>query len=92
MQLLLEKLALAASLTQMPLFDFERSVKRQYLVTVLIENKFNQCRAAKVLGVHRNTVCRLLHELDIDLRVLIVEHAKKPAASEKPSAVAAQVG
>lgn len=45
-----------------------REFKRRFIITVLEENKGNQCRAARQLGMHRNTLSRTLSELKIDVR------------------------
>ena len=47
-----------------------REFKRHFILTVLEENKGNQCRAARQLGMHRNTLSRTLAELRIDVRQL----------------------
>jgi len=45
-----------------------REFKKRFILAVLEENKGNQCRAARELGMHRNTLSRTLAELEIDLR------------------------
>ena len=45
-----------------------REFKRRFISTVLEENKGNQCRAARQLGMHRNTLSRTIDELKIDVR------------------------
>ena len=40
-----------------------REFKRRFIATVLQENKGNQCRAARQLGMHRNTLSRTISEL-----------------------------
>ena len=47
-----------------------REFKKRFILTVLQENKGNQCRAARELGMHRNTLSRTLSELKIDVRQL----------------------
>jgi Fis family transcriptional regulator len=47
-----------------------REFKKRYIVAVLEENSGNQCKAARELGMHRNTLSRTLHELKVDLRGL----------------------
>jgi DNA-binding NtrC family response regulator len=42
--------------------------KRRFIATVLQENNGNQCRAARQLGMHRNTLSRTISELRIDIR------------------------
>jgi DNA-binding NtrC family response regulator len=45
-----------------------REFKKRFIATVLAENKGNQCRAARQLGMHRNTLSRTIGELKIDVR------------------------
>lgn len=59
-----------------------REFKKRFIVTVLQENNGNQCRAARELGMHRNTLSRTLDELKIDVRQL--REAKRPPRSARP--------
>jgi len=43
-----------------------REFKRRFILEVLSNNRGNQCKAARELGVHRNTLSRILAELKID--------------------------
>ena len=45
-----------------------REFKKRFVMEALRQNKGNCCRAARELGVHRNTLSRTLTELKIDLR------------------------
>jgi hypothetical protein len=47
-----------------------REFKKVFIAHVLEQNKGNQCKAAKQLGMHRNTLSRTLAELDLDVRAL----------------------
>jgi Fis family transcriptional regulator, factor for inversion stimulation protein len=40
--------------------------RKQFISTLLTRHHGNQCKAAKELGVHRNTIKRMLKELGID--------------------------
>jgi Fis family transcriptional regulator len=60
-----------------------REFKRRYLLTVLANNKGNQCKAAKELGVHRNTLSRIIAELEID-PAQVRNGLKRPPRSERP--------
>ena len=42
-----------------------REFKRRYILHVLNANRGNQCRAARELGMHRNTMSRTISELKI---------------------------
>ena len=47
-----------------------REFKKRFLLTVLQENQGNQCRAARQLGMHRNTLSRTISELKLDIRAV----------------------
>jgi hypothetical protein len=38
------------------------TVRRQFVIDVLIENRGNQIAAAESLGIHRNTLYRIMRE------------------------------
>jgi DNA-binding NtrC family response regulator len=61
-----------------------REFKKRFILTVLEENKGNQCRAARELGMHRNTLSRTLSELKIDVRQLR-EGTRRPPRSARPA-------
>src|SRR6202042_3271283 len=60
-----------------------REFKKRFILTVLEENRGNQCRAARQLGMHRNTLSRTMQELKIDVRPLR-GGAKRPPRSARP--------
>jgi Fis family transcriptional regulator len=60
-----------------------REFKRRFLMEVLAHHKGNQCKAAKELGVHRNTLSRTIAELEID-PAQIRSGLKRPVRSERP--------
>ena len=60
-----------------------REFKKRFILTVLEENRGNQCRAARELGMHRNTLSRTMQELKIDVRPLRAG-AKRPPRSTGP--------
>jgi Fis family transcriptional regulator, factor for inversion stimulation protein len=62
-----------------------REFKRCFIATVLEENKGNQCRAARQLGMHRNTLSRTIAELNLDVRSAR-PGARRPPRSARPSA------
>ena len=43
-----------------------REFKKRFILTVLQENQGNQCKAARNLGMHRNTLSRTIAELKVD--------------------------
>jgi Fis family transcriptional regulator, factor for inversion stimulation protein len=60
-----------------------REFKKRFILTVLQENKGNQCRAARELGMHRNTLSRTINELKIDVRQLR-DGVRRPPRSARP--------
>jgi DNA-binding NtrC family response regulator len=57
-----------AERAHMTVHEFRRFAVRRYLEHLLAENRGNQCRTAKAGGLHRNTLARQIHELQIGLR------------------------
>jgi len=60
-----------------------REFKRRFLMEVLAHHKGNQCKAAKELGMHRNTLSRTIAELELDASQ-IRGNLKRPPRSERP--------
>ena len=60
-----------------------REFKKRFLLEVLQAHRGNQCKAAKVLKVHRNTLSRMIAELEIDPAELRAG-LKRPPRSERP--------
>ncbi|MBV8206260.1 MAG: histidine kinase [Acidobacteria bacterium] len=60
-----------------------REFKKRFVQTVLQENNGNQCKAARELGMHRNTLSRTITELKLDIRV-IRNGARRPPRAARP--------
>ena len=60
-----------------------REFKKRFLLEVLAHHKGNQCKAAKELGMHRNTLSRTIVELKLDPSQ-IRGGLKRPPRSERP--------
>lgn len=60
-----------------------REFKKRFLVEVLAHHRGNQCKAAKELGMHRNTLSRTIAELQIDPSQ-IRRGLKRPSRGERP--------
>ena len=60
-----------------------REFKKRFILTVLEENRGNQCKAARELGMHRNTLSRTMQELKIDVRPLRAD-TKRPPRPARP--------
>jgi Fis family transcriptional regulator len=63
-----------------------REFKKRFILTVLQENNGNQCKAARILGMHRNTLSRTITELKLDLRTLR-QDGKRPVRSARLAAM-----
>jgi Fis family transcriptional regulator len=63
-----------------------REFKKRFILTVLEQHNANQCKAARVLGMHRNTLSRTITELKLDLRSLR-NVARRPPRSARPAAL-----
>ena len=58
-----------------------REFRRRYIQEVLGHNKGNQCKAARELGVHRNTLSRIMADLQLDPNQIKLG-LKRPARGE----------
>jgi Fis family transcriptional regulator, factor for inversion stimulation protein len=64
-----------------------REFKKRFILTVLEENNGNQCKAARELGMHRNTLSRTITELKLDVRSLR-NGTRRPPRSARPAPMA----
>ena len=80
----LEALILQMYKSNMLYSEAVREFKKRFIVTVLEENRGNQCKAARQLGMHRNTLSRTITELDLDVRA-VRAGIRRPPKSEKPA-------
>ena len=60
-----------------------REFQKVFLVTALRDQNGNQIKAARDLGIHRNSLRRLLTDLDVDVRAL-PHGLRRPPRSERP--------
>jgi len=65
-----------------------REFKKRFIVTVLEENNGNQCKAARQLGMHRNTLSRTITELKVDVKALRTGSRRMPPRMERPAPLA----
>jgi Fis family transcriptional regulator, factor for inversion stimulation protein len=56
-----------AASARMTVREFEMLARRRYVELLLAEHRGNQCKAARSLGMHRNTLGRAVNQLGIDL-------------------------
>ena len=61
-----------------------REFKKKFILAVLQENKGNQCKAARQLGMHRNTLSRTITELGLDIKTLRGTGTRRPPRSARP--------
>lgn len=54
-----------------------REFKKKFIMHVLREYRGNQCKAARELGMHRNTLSRTIAELKLDVRQLVDSRRSK---------------
>ncbi len=67
--------------------DAVKQFKKRFVLEVLAQHKGNQCKAAEELDMHRNTLSRLLAELEMDsaqIRTGIRNGMRRPPVSERP--------
>lgn len=63
-----------------------REFKKRFILAVLQKNQGNQCRAARELGMHRNTLSRTITELKLDVRA-VRNGTRRPPRSARPVAL-----
>jgi Fis family transcriptional regulator len=68
-----------------------REFKKRFILEVLAHHRGNQCKAARELGMHRNTLSRTIAELDLD-PTQIRNGLKRPARGERPVYESTHVG
>jgi Fis family transcriptional regulator len=78
----LERLVLQMYRSGLRYSEALREFQRTFLATVLREANANQVRAAKRLGIHRNTLRRQVEELGLDVKSLRVAR-RRPPLSER---------
>ena len=55
--------------------------KKRFILTVLQDCKGNQCKAARQLGMHRNTLSRTIAELKLDAKGLRAGTRRPPRST-----------
>jgi len=56
--------------------------QKTFILTVLKDQRGNQCKAAERLGIHRNTLRRMIRALEIDIGPTRATGKRRPARSE----------
>jgi Fis family transcriptional regulator, factor for inversion stimulation protein len=60
-----------------------RQFQKTFILAVLKDQRGNQCKAAKKLGMHRNTLRRTIRELDIDIGPTRATGNRRPPRAER---------
>lgn len=61
-----------------------REFQEGFILTALREQKVNQCRAAQKLGMHRNSLRRIICDLQLDIQSIRAAVRRRPLRSEPP--------
>ena len=77
----LEKLVLQMHRSGTPYSEAVREFQKAFIIVVLRELNGNKVRAAGKLGMHRNTLRRTLHELDVDIKSLRFSRRRPPVST-----------
>ena len=64
-----------------------REFQKAFILTVLKDQRGNQCKAAERLGIHRNTLRRTIRELEIDIGATRAMGRRRPPQSDLPMSV-----
>ena len=62
--------------------DAVREFQKTFILTVLKDQRGNQCKAAKKLGMHRNTLRRTIRALQIDVGPTRATGKRRPPQSD----------
>ena len=81
----LEKLVLQMCRSGAPYSEAVREFQKPFITAVLRDNG-NQVRAARQLGMHRNTLRRNLQELGLDIKSMRASR-RRPPVSARPMAM-----
>ena len=81
----LERLVLQMYRSGTPFPEAVREFQKAFITAVLRDLNGNQVRAARKLGMHRNTLRRNLQELDVDIKSVRVSRRRPPASARPPA-------
>ena len=80
----LESLVIQMQASGITYAEAVREFKKRFILEVLARHRGNQCKAARELQMHRNTLSRTIAELELD-PVQIRLGLKRPPRSERPA-------
>lgn len=71
-----------------------REFRKRFIMEVLRQNRGNQCKAARELGMHRNTLSRTIAELKLDVHQICGTRPRyvAPRRPVQPAAMAVSAG
>jgi len=78
----LEKLVLHMYRSDMQYAEAVRQFQSVFIISVLREQRANQVRTAQKLGMHRNTLRRIIRNFELDIRPLRPS-TRRPPLSER---------
>ena len=78
MQEQLERIVLQMHEAGVRCSDAVREFQKAFILAVLKDQSGNQCRAAKILGIHRNTLRRAIRALEIDIVPTLAVGKRRP--------------
>jgi transcriptional regulator with GAF, ATPase, and Fis domain len=82
----LEKLVLHMYRSGIRYSEAVREFQKVFILTVLREQKANQFKAAPRLGMHRNTLRRIIRKLELDIGILGPPVSARPVLEKKAKA------
>jgi Fis family transcriptional regulator, factor for inversion stimulation protein len=87
----LEKLVLQMYRSGVEYSEAVREFQSVFILTVLRDQRANQFRAAQTLGMHRNTLRRVIRKLQLDVR-LLRSSTRRPPLGERAVSIQKKVG
>ena len=83
MKVQLENLVLHMYKSGLRYSEAVREFQKAFILTVLQENDGNQVKAARKLGMHRNSLSRIIRGLQLDTRAIRTAARRRPPQSER---------
>ena len=83
MKVQLENLVLHMHKSGLRYSEAVREFKKAFILTVLQETNGNQVRAARKLRIHRNSLGRIIRDLQLDIRAIRGAARRRPPQSER---------
>jgi Fis family transcriptional regulator, factor for inversion stimulation protein len=83
MKVQLENLVLHMYKSGLRYSEAVREFQKAFILTVLQENNGNQVMAARKLRIHRNSLRRIIRDLQLDIRAIRAAARRRPPQSER---------